>query len=111
MRRGAAAVNLANAILAYAMAGAFVLWLIGENREEGSRILRLVSAAIVALVLVGEDREYQWWISGFVLVELAAVSVIPAKRGTRRRGRFKVTGPSRCCEPPSQLNCIEGGRW
>ena len=65
--------DLANAILAYAMAGAFVLWLIGEDREGSSWVLDLVSAAIVALLLVGEDREYQWWISGFVLVVLGAL--------------------------------------
>ncbi len=72
MRRGAA-VDFVNAILAYAMAGAFVLWLIGEDREGSSRVLGLVSATIIALLFVGEDREYQWWISGFVLVVLAAL--------------------------------------
>ena len=78
VRRAAAAVDLANAILAYAMAGGFVLWLIGEDREESSRVLGLVSAVIVALLLVGDDREYQWWISGFVLVVLAAVGIAMA---------------------------------
>jgi len=76
--RRAGAVDLANAILAYAMAGAFVLWLIGEDREGSSWVLDLVSAAIVALLLVGEDREYQWWISGFVLVVLGALGVAVA---------------------------------
>jgi len=71
-RRGAA-VDLANAIFAYAMAGALVLWLIGEDGEESSRVLGFVSATIVALLLVGEDREYHWWISGFVLVVLVAL--------------------------------------
>jgi ABC-type transport system involved in cytochrome c biogenesis permease subunit len=71
-------VDLANAILAYAMAGAFVLWLIGEDRERSSRVLSLVSAAIVALLLVREDREYQWWISGFVLLVLAALGIAVA---------------------------------
>lgn len=70
--------DLANAILAYAMAGALVLWLIGEDREGSSRVLGFVSAVIVALLLVGEDREYQWWISGFVLVVLAAVGIAVA---------------------------------
>ncbi len=64
--------DLANAILAYAMAGALVLWLIGEDRQEeegSSRVLGLVSATIVAVLLVGEDREEQgWWIPGFVVV-------------------------------------------
>ncbi len=67
------AVDLANAIVAYAMAGAFVLWLIGEDREGRSRVLGLVSAAIIALLFVGEDREYQWWILGFVVVVLVAL--------------------------------------
>ena len=70
--------DLANAILAYAMAGAFVLWLIGEDREGSSRVLGLVSAAIVALLLIGEDREHQLWISGFVVVVLAAVGIAVA---------------------------------
>ena len=64
--------DLANAIFAYAMAGALVFWLIGEDQEGSSRILGFVSATIIALLLVGEDREYHWWISGFVLVVLAA---------------------------------------
>ncbi len=70
--------DLANAILAYAMAGAFVLWLIGEDREGSSRVLGLVSAAIVALLLVGEDREHHWWTSGFVLAVLAALGIAVA---------------------------------
>ena len=70
--------DLANAILAYAMAGAFVLWLIGEDHEGSSRVLGLVSAAIIALLLVGEDRDYQWWILGFVLVVLAALGIAMA---------------------------------
>jgi ABC-type transport system involved in cytochrome c biogenesis permease subunit len=79
VRRGAAVtVDLANAILAYAMAGAFVLWLIGENREGSSRVLGLVAAVIVALLLIGEDREYGWWISGFVVVVLSAVGIAVA---------------------------------
>ena len=57
------------------MAGALVLWLIGEDREGSSRVLGLLSAAIIALLFVGEDREYQWWISGFVLVVLAALGL------------------------------------
>lgn len=72
LRRGAA-VDFVNAVLAYAMAGAFVLWLIGEDREGSSRVLALVSSVIVTLLFVGEDREDQWWISGFVLVVLAAL--------------------------------------
>lgn len=72
--------DLANAILAYAMAGGFVLWLIGEDREGSSRVLGLVSTAIVALLLVGEYREYQWWISGFVVVVLAALGTAVARR-------------------------------
>ena len=71
--RRVVAVDLANAIVAYAMAGAFVLWLIGEDREGSSRVLSLVSAVIIAVLFVGEDREYQWWISGFVLVVLVAL--------------------------------------
>ena len=71
--RGVAAADLVNAIFAYAMAGAFVLWLIGEDRERRSRVLDLSSATIIAQLLIGKDREYQWWISGFVLVVLAAV--------------------------------------
>ena len=67
-----------NAILAYAMAGAFVLWLIGEDREKSSRVLGFVSAAIIALLFVGEDREYGWWISGFVSVVLVAVGIAVA---------------------------------
>ncbi len=70
--------DLVNAILAYAMAGAFVLWLIGEDREGSSRVLGLVSSAIVALLFVGEDREDQWWLSGFVLVVLAAIGLAVA---------------------------------
>ena len=69
--------NLVNSILAYVMAGALVFWLIGEDRErEGSsRVLGLFAALIVALLFVGEDREYHWWISGFVLVVLAAEAI------------------------------------
>ncbi|MDQ4128707.1 MAG: hypothetical protein M3151_12285 [Actinomycetota bacterium] len=65
--------DFVNAILAYAMAAAFVLWLIGEDREGSSRVLGLVSSTIIALLFVGEDREDQWWISGFVLVVLASL--------------------------------------
>ncbi len=69
--------DLINAILPYAMAGAFVLWLIAEDREGNSRsrVLGLVGAVILALVFVGEDRDYHWWISGFVLVGLAAEGI------------------------------------
>ena len=69
-----ATVDLVNSILAYVMAGALVFWLIGEDRERerSSRLLGLVAALIVALLFVEEDREYHWWISGFVLVVLAA---------------------------------------
>ena len=68
--------DLVNAILPYAMAGAFVFWLIAENQEEGSsRVLSFVSAVILALLLGGEDRDYHWWISGFVLVGLAAEGI------------------------------------
>ena len=69
-------VNIVNAILPYAMAGAFVFWLIAEDQEEGSsRVLSSVSAVILALLLGGEDRDYHWWISGFVLVGLAAEGI------------------------------------
>ena len=64
--------DLVNAILAYAMAAAFVFWLIGEDREGSSRVLGFVSAAIIALLFVGDDREYGWWISGFVSLVLFA---------------------------------------
>ena len=70
--------DLLNAILAYAMAGAFVLWLIGEDQEKSSRVLTFVSTAIIALLFVGEDREYGWWISGFVCVVLVAVGLAVA---------------------------------
>jgi hypothetical protein len=78
VRRAAAAVDLANAILAHAMACAFVLWLIGEDWEGSSRVLGIVSDAIVALLLVGEDREHQWWTSGFVLVVLVVLGIAMA---------------------------------
>ncbi len=67
--------DLLNAILPYAMAGAFLFWLIAEDREESSRsrVLSLVSAVILALLFAGEDRNYHWWISGFLLVGLAAL--------------------------------------
>jgi len=54
--------------------GAFFFWLIAEDREESSRsrVLSLVSSAILALLFAGEDRDYHWWISGFVLVGLVA---------------------------------------
>ena len=72
-----AAVELLNAILPYAMAGAFFFWLIAEDRERSSRsrVLRLVSAAILAVFFAGEDRDYHWWISRFVLVGLAAEGI------------------------------------
>ena len=68
--------NAINAILPYTMAGAFVLWLIAEGQEEGSsRVLSFVSAVILAVLCGGEDRDYHWWISGFVLVGLAAEGI------------------------------------
>jgi hypothetical protein len=72
-----AAVDLVNAILPYAMAGAFFFWLIAEDREGGSRsrVLGLVSSVILALLFAGEDRHYHWWISGFVLVALATEGI------------------------------------
>jgi peptidoglycan/LPS O-acetylase OafA/YrhL len=72
-----AAVELVNAILPYAMAGAFFFWLIAEDREGSSRsrVLGLVSAMILALLFAGEDRDYHWWISRFVLVWLAALGI------------------------------------
>jgi len=75
-RRGAA-VDLVNAILPYAMAGAFFFWLIAEDREgdSRSRVLSFVSEVILALLFAGEDRDYHWWISGFVLVGLAAEGI------------------------------------
>ena len=69
-------VNAVNAILPYTMAGAFVFWLIVEAREEGSsRVLSFVSAVILAVLCGGEDRDYPWWISGFVMVGLAAEGI------------------------------------
>jgi hypothetical protein len=72
-----AAVDLLNAILPYAMAGAFFFWLIAEDREgdSPSRILGLVSEVILALFFAGEDRDYHWWISRFVLLGLAALVI------------------------------------
>jgi len=72
-----AAVELVNAILPYAMAGAFFFWLIAEDREGSSRsrVLNLVSSVILALLFAGEDRDYHWWISRFVLVGLAAEGI------------------------------------
>ena len=72
-----AALELLNAILPYAMAGAFFFWLIAEDREGGSRsrVLRLVSCALLALFFAREDRDYHWWISGFVLVGLVAEGI------------------------------------
>ena len=72
-----AALDLLNAILPYAMAGAFFFWLIAEDREGGSRsrVLRLVSSAILALFFAGEDRDYHWWITRFVLLGLAAEGI------------------------------------
>jgi hypothetical protein len=70
-------VELIKAILPYAMAGAFFFWLIAEDREGSSRsrVLNLVSAVILALLFAGEDRNYHWWISRFVLVGLAAEGI------------------------------------
>jgi hypothetical protein len=72
-----ALVDLVNAILPYAMAGTFFFWLIAEDREESShsRVLGLVSAVILALFFAGEDRDYHWWISRFVLLGLAAEGI------------------------------------
>jgi len=72
-----AAVDLLNAILPYAMAGTFFFWLIAEDREGGSRsrVLNLVSEVILALFFAGEDRDYHWWISRFVLLALAAEGI------------------------------------
>ena len=57
-----ATVDLLNAILPYAMAGAFFFWLIAEDREGSSpsRVLGLVSVAILAVFFAGEDRDYHW---------------------------------------------------
>ena len=70
-------VNAVNAILPYTMAGAFVFWLIAEaQQEEGSsRVLSFVSTLILAVLCGGEDRDYHWWISGFVLLGLAAEGI------------------------------------
>ena len=71
------AVEPVNAILPYAMAGTFFFWLIAEDREGSSRsrVLSLVSSAILALFFAGEDRDYHWWISRFVLLGLAALGI------------------------------------
>jgi hypothetical protein len=86
-----AAVELVNAILPYAMAGAFFFWLIAEDREGSShsRVLNLVSAVILALLFAGEDRDYYWWISRFVLVGLTAEPLRCA--GRHRRGAVIAT--------------------
>jgi hypothetical protein len=70
-------VDLLKAILAYAMAGAFVLWLVAEDqeREGSSRVLRFVGAVIVALLFVGEDRDYHWWIALCVVVVLGTQGI------------------------------------
>jgi hypothetical protein len=70
-------VDLLNAIIPYAMAGAFFFWLIAEDREgdSRSRVLNLVSKVILALFFAGEDRDYHWWISRFVLLGLAAEAI------------------------------------
>ena len=68
--------DLVNAILAYTIAGAFVFWLIAEDQEERSRVLSFVSAVLLALLFAGEERDYHWWISGFVLVGLAAEGTV-----------------------------------
>ena len=69
--------DLLNELLAYTMAGAFVLWLIAEDQERSSRsrVLSFVSAVILGLLFVGEDRDYHWWISGFLLVGLGAEGI------------------------------------
>ena len=69
--------DLLNAILPYAMAGDLLFWLIAEDLEGSSRsrILGLVSDVILALLFAGEDRDYHWWISGFLLVGLGALGI------------------------------------
>ena len=69
--------ELLNAILPYAMTGAFFFWLIAEDRESSSpsRVLGLVSAAILAVFFAGEDRDYHWWITRFLLLGLAAEGI------------------------------------
>ena len=69
--------DLLNALLAYTMAGAFVLWLIAEDQERSSRsrVLRFFAAVILALLFVGEDRDYHWWITRFVVLGLAAEGI------------------------------------
>ena len=69
--------ELLNTILPYAMTGAFFFWLIAEDRERSSpsRVLRLVSAAILAVFFAGEDRDYHWWITRFLLLGLAAEGI------------------------------------
>src|SRR5215208_2266675 len=73
-----AAVDLLNAILPYAMAGTFFFWLIAEDREGSSRsrVLRLVSSLILALFFAGEERDYHWWITRFVLLGIASASAL-----------------------------------
>ncbi len=72
-----APLDLLNAILPYAMAGALFFWLIAEDREGSSRsrVLNLVSEVILALFFAGEDRDYHWWISRFVLLGLAVEGI------------------------------------
>ena len=69
--------DLLNAILPYAMAGALFFWLIAEDQEGSSpsRVLNLVSQVILALFFAGEQRDYHWWISRFVLLGLAAEGI------------------------------------
>ena len=69
--------DLLNAILPYAMAGALLFWLIAEDRERSprSRVLSLVSDVILALLFAGKDRDYHWWISGSFLIGLAALGI------------------------------------
>ncbi len=69
--------DLINAIVPYAMAVAFFFWLLAEDREGSSRsrVLSLVGAVILALLFAGDDRDYHWWISGFVFIGLAALGV------------------------------------
>jgi hypothetical protein len=57
-----AGVELVNAILAYIMDGS-------------SRVLSFVSSVILAFFFAGEDRDYHWWISCFVLGGLAAEGI------------------------------------
>jgi hypothetical protein len=79
----------------------------------GSAMLRpLVDAAheVTPLGAVLADAEFDSEHNHrHVRQQLAAVSVIPAKRGKVTWQVLKATGPR--CEPPSHVSCTEGGRW